>query len=120
MAGPPRLKPEKANHSRSLYEWLKWYIFYTIYAGVEFEFDQRKSLANKVKHGIDFIEAQALWLDDALVEAPARTVDEPRFLAVGRIAGRHWSAVCTRREERTRIISVRRSRGKEIEAYESA
>jgi uncharacterized protein len=120
MAGPPRLKPEKANHSRSLYEWLKWYIFYTIYAGVEFEFDQRKSLANKVKHGIDFIEAQALWLDDALVEAPARTVDEPRFLAVGRIAGRHWSAVCARRGERTRIISVRRSRGKEIEAYESA
>jgi uncharacterized DUF497 family protein len=87
---------------------------------VEFEFDPSKSSANKAKHGIDFIEAQALWLDEALVEAPARTEDEPRFLVVGRIAGRHWSAVCVKRGERTRIISVRRSRKEEIEAYESA
>jgi uncharacterized DUF497 family protein len=86
---------------------------------VEFEFDPRKSSANKTKHGIDFIEAQALWLDEALVEAPARTVDEPRFLVVGRIGGRHWSAVCAKRGERTRI-SVRRSRSEEIKAYESA
>jgi uncharacterized protein len=87
---------------------------------VEFEFDPKKSSANKAKHGIDFVEAQALWLDDALIEAPARTVDEPRFLVVGRIGVRHWSAVCARRGERTRIVSVRRSRGEEIEAYESA
>jgi uncharacterized DUF497 family protein len=87
---------------------------------VEFEFDPGKSSANKAKHGIDFVEAQALWLDEALIEAPARTEDEPRFLVIGRIGGRHWSAVCVRRGERTRIISVRRSREKEIEAYESA
>jgi uncharacterized DUF497 family protein len=87
---------------------------------VEFEFDREKSAANKVKHGIDFIEAQALWRDEALIEAPARTEDEPRFLVVGRIGGRHWSAVCVRRGERTRIISVRRSRKQEIEAYEGA
>jgi uncharacterized protein len=87
---------------------------------VEFEFDPEKSLANKAKHGIDFVEAQALWLDEVLLEAPARTVDEPRFLFVGRIGCRHWSAICARREERTRIMSVRRSRREEIEAYESA
>jgi uncharacterized DUF497 family protein len=51
---------------------------------VEFEFDPGKSSANKAKHGIDFIEAQALWLDEALIEAPARTEDEPRFLVIGR------------------------------------
>jgi uncharacterized protein len=84
---------------------------------VEFEFDPKKSSANKGKHGIDFVEAQALWRDEALIEAPARTVDEPRFLVIG---GRHWSAVCARRGGRTRIISVRRSRSEEIEAYESA
>jgi uncharacterized DUF497 family protein len=50
---------------------------------VEFEFDFGKSSANKAKHGIDFVEAQALWLDEALIEAPARTDDEPRFLVVG-------------------------------------
>ncbi len=85
---------------------------------MDFEFDPEKSAANKVKHGIDFVEAQALWLDEALIEAPARTEDEPRFLAVGRIAGRSWSAVFVRRGGRTRIISVRRSRKEEIKAYE--
>jgi uncharacterized protein len=87
---------------------------------VEFEFDPEKSSANKLKHGIDFVEAQALWLDEALIEAPARTDDEPRFLVVGCIGDRYWSAVCVRRDERTRIISVRRSRKEEIEAYEGA
>jgi uncharacterized DUF497 family protein len=35
---------------------------------VGFEFDEQKSRANKAKHGVDFVEAQALWVDDALVE----------------------------------------------------
>ncbi len=86
---------------------------------MDFEFDSAKSAANKAKHGIDFTEAQAVWLDEAIVEAPAKTNDEPRFLLIGRIAGRHWSAVCVRRNGRTRIISVRRARKEEIEVYES-
>jgi uncharacterized DUF497 family protein len=52
---------------------------------MESEFDEQKSAANQVKHGIDFVLAQALWLDDSLVEVPARTRDEPRFLVVGMI-----------------------------------
>lgn len=99
----------------------KWYNFYTITAQgvrVEFEFDEKKSNANKAKHRIDFIEAQALWLDDMLVEIPARTEDEPRFMVVGMIAGRHWSAVITYRSERIRLISVRRSRAEEVAIYE--
>ena len=91
-----------------------------LFCRVDFEFDSAKSSANKAKHGIDFAEAQALWLDDHLIEAPARTGDEARFLAVGRIEGRPWSTVCARRGERILIISVRRSRREEIEAYESA
>ncbi len=83
-----------------------------------FEFDDRKSEANKAKHGIDFLEAQALWLDGNRVEIPARTTDEPRFLVVGRIAGACWSAVVTYRDERIRLISVRRSRSEEIAIYE--
>jgi uncharacterized DUF497 family protein len=86
---------------------------------MEFEYDEAKSQANKEKHGIDFVEAQLLWLDDMLIEIPARTTDEPRFLVVGRIAGRHWSAVITYRDDRVRFISVRRSRGEEVEIYES-
>lgn len=86
--------------------------------GVEFEFDPAKSQSNREKHGIDFAEAQLLWLDDMLLEIPARTADEPRFLIVGKIRGVNWSAVVTYRQDRIRIISVRRSRKEEVEIYE--
>ena len=83
------------------------------------EFDETKSKANKVKHGIDFVEAQALWLDETFVEVPARTEDEPLFVVVGMISEKHWSAVITHRGERVRLISVRRARVEEVEVYES-
>ncbi len=83
-----------------------------------FSFDRRKSNANKKKHGIDFVQAQALWLDDARIEIPARTHDEARFLVVGKIKNVHWSAVITYRGEEVRIISARRSRREEVELYE--
>ncbi len=85
----------------------------------DFEYDEQKSASNLKKHGIDFIDAQALWLDPALLEIPARIEDEPRYLAVGRIGLKHWSAVITYRESTIRIISVRRSRDEEVELYES-
>src|SRR5262245_11366891 len=90
---------------------------YTLYT-VEFEFDPRKSRSNRDKHGIDFIAAQRLWEDPDLIAVPARTMDEPRELVVGRIGELHWSAVITSRGDRVRIISVRRSRIEEIELYE--
>jgi uncharacterized DUF497 family protein len=86
---------------------------------MEFEFDPRKSRSNKKKHGIDFVEAQALWDDPDLIVIPARTADEPRFLIIGRIEVNHWSGIITLRDDRIRIISVRRSRKEEIEIYES-
>ncbi|MCE9612755.1 MAG: BrnT family toxin [Lentisphaerae bacterium] len=86
---------------------------------MEFEFDTNKSRSNKAKHGIDFIEAQALWNDADLLEIPARTDDEPRTLVIGRIDDKHWSAVITPRGERIRIISVRPSRREERDLYES-
>lgn len=84
-----------------------------------FEFDKNKSLSNKDKHGLDFIEAQALWADAELLEIPANTGDEPRWLVIGKIFGKHWSGVITYRDEIVRIISVRRSRTEEVELYES-
>jgi uncharacterized DUF497 family protein len=85
---------------------------------LEFEYDEEKSRANAVKHGISFLEAQALWLDQLRVEIPARTIDEPRFLVTGMIDGKHWSAVITYRDDRVRLISVRRSRREEVALYE--
>jgi len=85
---------------------------------VEFEFDPATSASNLEKHGIDFTAVQALWDDAMRVEIPARTADEPRWLVIGQIAGRHWSAVVTYREQRVRIISARRSRKEETALYE--
>ena len=86
---------------------------------MKFEYDPGKSAANRKKHGIDFDEAQALLHDVRLLEAPANSVDEPRFLVIGMIGPKHWTAVCTYRGEQVRIISVRRARKQEIEHYES-
>jgi len=83
-----------------------------------FEFDEPKSRANAAKHGIDFNQAQELWRDPYLIEIPAVTVDEPRYLVIGRIGAKHWSAVVTYRGEKIRIICVRRSRPEEVALYE--
>ena len=85
---------------------------------MRFEFDAAKSASNRQKHGIDFVEAQALWEDPDYIEIPARTDDEPRFLVIGKSGDRHWSGVITYRDDVVRIISVRRSRKEEIEIYE--
>jgi len=84
-----------------------------------FEFDPAKSLRNKQKHGIDFVEAQSLWDDPDLLEIPARIEDEPRSLVIGWIGEKHWSAIITYRQTHIRIISVRRARVEEIRLYES-
>jgi len=89
-----------------------------VFVQYRFEFDDAKSTANKAKHGIDFVEAQGLWLDSDLLEAPARSETEARSLIIGRIGDRHWSAIVTYRGETIRLISVRRSRTREVQAYE--
>jgi len=85
----------------------------------QFEFDAEKSARNKEKHGIDFIEAQLLWDDPDLLEIPAKTEDEARFVVIGMIGPKYWSGIVTYRNDNIRIISVRRSRIEEVELYES-
>ena len=87
---------------------------------MEFEFDPEKSESNKQKHGIDFYEAQELWDDSDFIEIPVKASDEPRFLVIGKISEKHWSGVITYRNEKIRIISVRRSRKEEVDLYESS
>jgi len=86
---------------------------------MDFEYDPAKSRSNRAKHGLDFVEAQRLWDDPDVLEIPAKTRDEPRFLVIGKIDGRHWSGVITYRDDKLRIISVRRSRAEEVTLYES-
>jgi len=84
----------------------------------EFEFDKDKSRANKEKHGIDFDEGQIMWQDPDLLEVRAKTVDESRFLEIGKIGNIYWTAVITYRGPKIRIISMRPSRKNERELYE--
>ena len=84
-----------------------------------FEFNEVKSDLSLRKHGINYQTATRLWEDFHLLEIRARSEDEPRFLVIGRLDGKHWSAVITYRNQRIRLISVRRSRKPEMELYES-
>lgn len=85
---------------------------------MEFEFGETKSQLNSQKHGIDFLTAQQLWEDLDRLEVPARSNVEPRFSVIGKISQKMWSAVITYREDRIRLISVRRARKEEVTAYD--
>jgi uncharacterized protein len=86
---------------------------------IAFEFDETKSKKNLLKHGIDFVAVQLLWNDPSLLEIPAKTKDEARFLMIGVIGPKNWSAVVAYRTPNVRIISCRLSRVEEVALYES-
>lgn len=86
---------------------------------MNFEYDPAKSASNLSKHGIDFNQAQALWDDPWMLEVPARTEGEPRFLMIGKIEGKYWTVIWTPRGDAVRIISARRAREEEIHYYEN-
>jgi len=83
-----------------------------------FEWDLQKSIANKEKHGIDFDTARILWSDDNRLEIHLSYPVEERWIIIGKIDNRLWTAVFTLRGSLIRIISVRRSRKREVEFYE--
>lgn len=84
-----------------------------------FDYDREKSLSNLLKHGIDFECSQKLWDDPNLLEIQTKYTEELRYVAIGMIGRKHWSVIITFRGEKIRIISVRRSRKKEVELYEN-
>ena len=85
----------------------------------EFQYDPEKSRQNREKHGIDFEQAKLLWDDPNLVRILARSDDEPRTMIIACLNEQFWSAIVTDRKNEIRIISVRRSRPREVEIYES-
>jgi uncharacterized DUF497 family protein len=84
---------------------------------MEFEYDSAKSKTNKAKHGIDFDEAQALWLDEDRIEFPARSDTEERHALMAMKDEKIWVAFYTMRGTSLRIISVRRARENEEKTY---
>jgi len=84
---------------------------------MEFEFDQAKSEANRLKHGIDFVQAQELWKDLYALQIQAKSETEPRFALIASMQGRVWSVFFTEKNSKIRIISARRSRINEEDLY---
>jgi uncharacterized DUF497 family protein len=85
---------------------------------MSFEWDLEKSIANKEKHGIDFESAKLLWSDENRVEIHAPYPVEDRWILIGKKENKLWTAIFTLRGNAIRIISVRRSRKKEVDLYE--
>jgi uncharacterized DUF497 family protein len=85
-----------------------------------FEFDPARSARTKAdpNRGLDFVEAQQLWVDPDRLEIPLPFYAEPRLAVIGRIGSRTWTAIITRHGDAIRIISVRRSHPKEEALYE--
>ena len=102
------------------YAFLTRIILFPYINHMNFEYDPVKSATNKIKHGIDFEEAQTLWKDPYALTAPLGVSDEPRMLVVAMFKEKLWTAVITHRNEAVRIISVRRARKDEVIRYEKS
>ena len=83
---------------------------------MKFEYDSNKSAINKAKHGISFEEIQALWLGSIKI-TDAKTQDEARFMATGKVNEKFYTCIYTMRGEAIRLISARRSRHLEEQRY---
>jgi hypothetical protein len=46
-------------------------------------------------------------LDSALLEIPARVTDEPRWVVIGKMNAKYWSAMVTRRGDNVRIMKAK-------------
>jgi uncharacterized DUF497 family protein len=82
------------------------------------EWDEAKRQANILKHGIDFVDAAAIF-DRPFIETEDRRRDygEQRYQATGEVDARITQVIYTWRGDRRRIISARRARRNERRAY---
>ncbi|MDR2725553.1 MAG: BrnT family toxin [Candidatus Adiutrix sp.] len=85
---------------------------------MKFDHDPQKSQSNKLKHGLDFDEARALWEDERGLVIPAHFRDEERFAMIARLGQTLWTAIFTERGQTRRLISCRRARKEEAALYE--
>lgn len=83
---------------------------------MKFEYDPEKSAINTSKHGLSLERAKDLWLSPYL-EIKAKTVNEERFMVIGKIDGKLYSCIYTMRGDKLRLISARRSRKSEEDLY---
>ena len=91
-------------------------------ADVRFEWDLRKSRANKAKHGVSFKEARTAFLDEhaRVIPDPQHSDEEGRFLLLGLSVQLRVLVVChcyRETDQVIRIISARRADPTERRQY---
>src|SRR5579863_307826 len=85
---------------------------------MDFEWDEAKRLTNILKHGIDFVDAMAIFAGQFIeTEDQRRDYGEQRLVATGQANDGTLRAVYTLRGDRCPIISARRARRDERRAY---
>lgn len=86
-----------------------------------FEWDEEKEKSNLRKHGISFSEGESVFYDSfsITIPDPDHSIEEHRFIDIG-ISNRNriLVVVYTERENRIRIISVRKATNIERKMYE--
>jgi uncharacterized DUF497 family protein len=89
---------------------------------VIFEWDERKSRANRQKHGVSFEEARTAFLDEnaRVIADPEHSEDEDRFVLLGLSTSLRVLVVChccRQIDEVVRIISARKADRAEQRQY---
>ena len=85
----------------------------------QFEYDSKKSKNNKQHHGVDFEEAQELWVNTHVIIPAKNVTGENRSAILGKIKGKHYMAIFTERDESIRIISCHRADRRWQKEYEN-
>lgn len=88
---------------------------------LRFEWDSKKNLVNKRKHGIAFEEASTIFGDplSLTIRDPAHSLGEDRYITVGTsMKSRLIVVVHTERSNTIRIITARKATSNERKQYE--
>ena len=90
---------------------------------LRFEWDERKNVENRRKHGVSFAEAETVFLDEfaLLIDDPDHSSREQRFILLGLGATLRHLVVChSYRASGTviRIISARKATAAERRTYQ--
>jgi len=83
------------------------------------EWDETKRLKNLEKHKLDFMDAPLVFDGRPAVHASSPKDGETRFVSVAMIGEKFYAVVWTFRSGNRRIISFRRARHGEENAYKT-
>ncbi|OFW30960.1 MAG: hypothetical protein A3H97_19265 [Acidobacteria bacterium RIFCSPLOWO2_02_FULL_65_29] len=89
---------------------------------LQFEWDERKNIRNRRRHGVSFEEAETVFLDDQalLLDDPDHSSREDRFLLLGLSAAVRMLVVChcyRASGNVIRLISARKATAIERKGY---